>query len=463
MSKSSSVRTVAGPATASHRRSWYRQIYFWVLVGIVAGILVGQFSPNTGIALEPVGLAFVSLIKMVITPVIFCTVVAGIASMESVKKVGRIGGKALLYFELMTTVALVLGLVVMNVTKPGAGVNADVGKIKVTDTVSGLIEQGTISHWYDFIFHIFPSSVVGAFAEGNILQVLFFSVVFAFALMHLGERGRPIIVGIERTGQAFFGVIRIVMYAAPVGAFGAMAFTIGKYGLDTLTSLLQLILTFYATAMFFVVVILGLVARYAGVNIFKLLRYLKEELLIVLGTSSSESVLPQVMKKLEHLGVPKPVVGLTVPTGYSFNLDGTCLYLTLAVLYLAQATNTALSLGQQLGIIGVLLLTSKGAAGVTGSGFIVLAATLSSVGTVPVAAIMLIFGIDKFMSECRALTNMIGNSVATLVVAKSENVFDVERARRILNREEVLEEMSIFDEDELADITPPPALVTAGI
>ena len=462
MSKSSSVRTVAGTAAASHRRSWYRQIYFWVLVGIVAGILVGQFSPNTGIALEPVGLAFVSLIKMVITPVIFCTVVAGIASMESVKKVGRIGGKALLYFELMTTVALVLGLVVMNVTKPGAGVNADVGKIKVTDTVSGLIEQGTISHWYDFIFHIFPSSVVGAFAEGNILQVLFFSVVFAFALMHLGERGRPIIVGIERTGQAFFGVIRIVMYAAPVGAFGAMAFTIGKYGLDTLTSLLQLILTFYGTAMFFVVAILGLVARYAGVNIFKLLRYLKEELLIVLGTSSSESVLPQVMKKLEHLGVPKPVVGLTVPTGYSFNLDGTCLYLTLAVLYLAQATNTPLSLGQQLGIIGVLLLTSKGAAGVTGSGFIVLAATLAS--SAPSRSRPSCSS-SASTSSCpgAALTNMIGNSVATLVVAKSENVFDVERARRILNREEVLDEISILDEDEIAGITPPPALVTAGI
>ena len=462
MSNSRSVRTVSGTAAVSHRRPWYKQIYLWVLVGIVAGILVGQFSPETGIALEPVGLAFVSLIKMVITPVIFCTVVAGIASMESVKKVGRIGGKALLYFEVMTSVALVLGLVVMNVTKPGAGVNADVGKIKVTDTVSGLIEQGKISHWYDFIFHIFPSSVVGAFAEGNILQVLFFSVVFAFALMHMGERGRPIVAAIERTGQAFFGVIRIVMYAAPIGAFGAMAFTIGKYGLDTLTSLLQLILTFYLTATFFVVVILGLVARYAGVNIFKLLRYLKEELLIVLGTSSSESVLPQVMRKLEHLGVPKPVVGLTVPTGYSFNLDGTCLYLTLAVLYLAQATNIPLSLGQQLAIIGVLLLTSKGAAGVTGSGFIVLAATLSSVGTIPVAAIMLIFGIDKFMSECRALTNMIGNSVATLVVAKSENVFDVKRARRILNREEVLDEMSIFDEDDTAIVTPPPALVTAG-
>jgi aerobic C4-dicarboxylate transport protein len=461
MPSSDVVETVSEAPLAPHRRPWYRQIYLWVLVGIVLGILVGQFSPETGIALEPVGLAFVSLIKMVIAPVIFCTVVAGIASMESVKKVGRIGGKALLYFEVMTTIALLLGMIVMNITKPGEGVNADVSKIKVTDAVSGLIEQGKISHWYDFIFHIFPSSVVGAFAEGDILQVLFFSVVFAFALMHLGERGRPLITGIERTGQAFFGVIRIVMYAAPIGAFGAMAFTIGKYGIDTLTSLLQLILTFYATATFFVVVVLGLAARYAGVNIFKLLRYLREELLIVLGTSSSESVLPQVMKKLEHLGVPKSVVGLTVPTGYSFNLDGTCLYLTLAALYLAQATNVDLSIGQQLGIIGVLLLTSKGAAGVTGSGFIVLAATLSSVGTIPVASIMLIFGIDKFMSECRALTNLVGNSVATLVVAKSEKVFDVERARRILNHEDMVDEMSIFEEDDSV-ITTPPQLAAAG-
>jgi aerobic C4-dicarboxylate transport protein len=368
--------------------------------------------------------------------------------MESVKKVGRIGGKALIYFEVMTTVALVIGLLVMNLTKPGSGVNADVGKIKVTNAVGGFISQGKSSHWYDFIFHIFPSSVVGAFADGDILQVLFFSVVFAFALMHLGERGRPIITGIERTGQAFFGVIRIVMYAAPVGAFGAMAFTIGKYGLHTLTSLLQLILTFYVTAGLFVLVVLGAVARLAGVNIFKLLRYLKEELLIVLGTSSSESVLPQLIKKLEHLGVPKPVVGLVVPTGYSFNLDGTCIYLTLAALYLGQATNTPLSLGQQLGIIAVLLLTSKGAAGVTGSGFIVLAATLSSVGTIPVASIMLVFGIDKFMSECRALTNMVGNSVATLVVAKWEGVFDADRARRVLNGEDQIDEMSIFDEDD---------------
>ncbi len=454
------IEPAAETPIARPRRAWYKQLYLWVLVGIVLGIVVGTVSPSTGIALEPIGLAFVSLIKMVIAPVIFCTVVAGIASMESVKKVGRIGGKALLYFEVMTTVALVLGLVVMNLTKPGAGVNADVGKIKVTEDVGGLIAQGQIAHWYDFIFHIFPSSVVGAFAEGDILQVLFFSVIFAFALMHMGARGKSLVAGIERTGQAFFGVIRIVMYAAPIGAFGAMAYTIGKYGLDTLTSLLQLILTFYVTAAFFVVVILGLVARYAGVNIFKLLRYLREELLIVLGTSSSESVLPQVMKKLEHLGVPKSVVGLTVPTGYSFNLDGTCLYLTLAALYLAQATNINLSLGQQLGIIGILLLTSKGAAGVTGSGFIVLAATLSSVGTIPVAAIMLIFGIDKFMSECRALTNLVGNSVATLVVAKSERVFDVQRARRILNREDVVDEMAILDADDSIIQIEPPLVLT---
>ena len=454
-----SLSAVTAPA-ARPRTRWYRQLYVWVLVGIALGITVGHVWPGTGSALEPVGKSFVSLIKMVIAPVVFCTVVAGIASMESVKKVGRIGGKALLYFEIMTTVALALGLVVMNITKPGEGVDADVAGLEVSETVGGYIEAGEASHWYDPIFHIFPDSVVGAFAEGDILQVLFFAVVFAFALMHMGERGKPIIAGVERVGQAFFGVIRIVMYAAPLGAFGAMAFTIGTYGIDTLTSLLQLILTFYVTALFFVVVILGAAAAYAGINIFKLLRYLKEELLIVLGTSSSESVLPQLMNKLEHLGIPRPVVGLTVPTGYSFNLDGTCLYLTLAAVYLAQATNTPLSLAAQLGILGLLLLTSKGAAGVTGSGFIVLAATLSSVGTIPVAAIMLIFGIDKFMSECRALTNMIGNSVATVVVAKWEGVLDRERARAVLDGDDV-DELAALDEDlEPLDGTAPRPVAT---
>ena len=435
-----------GGGTKARRKPWYKQIYFWVLLGITAGILVGHFAPGVGVALEPVGTSFVNLIKMVIAPVIFCTVVAGIASMESMKKVGRVGGKALLYFEILTTVALGLGLIVMNLTKPGVGVNADASSLQMSETVSGYVQKGADAHWYDFIFHIFPSSVVGAFAENEILQVLFFAVVFAFALHGMGEHGRPIVRGIERLGQAFFGVIRIVMYAAPIGAFGAMSFTIGKYGIDTLTSLLQLVLTFYATALFFVLVVLGAVAAYTGVNIFKLLRYLKEELLIVLGTSSSESVLPQVMKKLEHLGCARSVVGLTVPAGYSFNLDGTCIYLTLAALYIAQATNVPLSLTQQLGIVAVLLLTSKGAAGVTGSGFIVLAATLSTVGTIPVAGIMLVFGIDKFMSECRALTNMVGNSVAAIVVAKWEGQFDVERARRVLSEDE--DDLAILTEDD---------------
>src|SRR5215210_7483273 len=428
----------------SRRKPIYRQIYFWVLVGIVLGILVGHFFPAAGVALEPVGTSFVNLIKMVIAPVIFCTVVSGIAGMQSMRSVGRVGVKALVYFEVLTTVALILGLVVINVLRPGEGVNAE--PPEVNSTVAGYVSQGESSHWYDPIFHIFPDSVVGAFADGDVLQVLFFSVVFAIALHFMGETGKPIVRGIDRVGKAFFQVIRIVMYAAPIGAFGAMAFAIGKYGIGTLTSLFELIMTFYATSIFFVVVVLGLVAAYCGINIFKLLRYLKEELLIVLGTSSSESVLPQLMKKLEHLGAPKPVVGLVVPSGYSFNLDGTSIYLSLAAIFVAQAQNVDLSIWQQLGILGVLLLTSKGAAGVTGSGFIVLAATLSSVGTIPVAGIMLIFGIDKFMSECRALTNVCGNSVASIFVAKWEGQWDAEYARKVMDAPE--DDLEILTEDE---------------
>ncbi len=425
---------MSSPVSPS-RRPFYRQLYFWVLVAIALGVAVGHFWPSAGQALEPVGKSFVNLIKMVIAPVIFCTVVVGIASMDSLKRVGRVGVKALVYFEVLTTVALILGLAVVNLVRPGEGVHANPGGIKVSETVAGYIKEGESSHWYDFVFRIFPDSVVGAFAEGDILQVLFFSVVFAFAVHAMGERGEPIIRGIDRIGQAMFGVIRIVMYAAPLGAFGAMAFTIGKYGIETLTSLLTLILTFYGTALFFVVVVLGVVSAYAGLNIFKVLRYIKDELLIVLGTSSSESVLPQLMRKLEHLGCPKSVVGLTVPSGYSFNLDGTCIYLTLAALYVAQAQDVHLSLAQQVGILLVLLLTSKGAAGVTGSGFIVLAATLSAIGTIPVAGIMLIFGIDKFMSECRALTNLCGNTIATIVVSKWEGQLDLARARQVLSSE----------------------------
>src|SRR5215203_2463495 len=419
--------------TTTQRKPIYKQIYFWVLVGIVLGILVGHFFPKTGQALEPIGESFVNLITMVIAPIIFCTVVAGIAGMADLKSVGRIGLKALVYFEVLTTVALILGLVVINVVQPGAGVNAEPPKL--SGDAAGYVQQGEASHWYDFIFHIFPDSFVGAFAEGDVLQVLFISILVAIALQLMGEVGRPVTRAIGMIGKVFFQIVRIIMYAAPIGA----------YGIDTLTSLFTLIMTFYATAIFFVVVVLGAVAALCGINILKLLRYIKEELLIVLGTSSSETVLPQLMKKIEHLGAPRPVVGLTVPAGYSFNLDGTAIYLTLAAVYIAQAQNVGLSIGQQLGILAVLLLTSKGAAGVTGSGFIVLAATLASVGTIPVAGVMLIFGIDKFMSECRALTNVCGNTVASIVVSKWEGQWDAAYAREILDSPE--DDLEILTED----------------
>jgi aerobic C4-dicarboxylate transport protein len=430
--------------TTTQRKPIYKQIYFWVLVGIVLGILVGHFFPKTGQALEPIGESFVNLITMIIAPIIFCTVVGGIAGMADLKSVGRIGLKALIYFEVLTTVALILGLVVINVVQPGAGVNAEPPKL--AGDAAGYVEQGEASHWYDFIFHIFPDSFVGAFAEGDVLQVLFISILVAIALQLMGEVGRPVTRAIGMIGKVFFQIVRIIMYAAPIGAFGAMAYAIGTYGIDTLTSLFTLIMTFYATAIFFVVVVLGGVAALCGINILKLLRYIKEELLIVLGTSSSETVLPQLMKKLEHLGAPRPVVGLTVPAGYSFNLDGTAIYLTLAAVYIAQAQNVGLSIGQQLGILAVLLLTSKGAAGVTGSGFIVLAATLASVGTIPVAGVMLIFGIDKFMSECRALTNVCGNTVASIFVSKWEGQWDAAYARKVLDSPE--DDLAIITEEE---------------
>lgn len=428
------MTTLSAPSrTGPARRRWYRQLYVWVLAGIVAGILVGHFSPGVGVGLQPLGTTFVDAIKMIIAPIVFCTVVGGIAQVDNLRKVGRVGLKAFTYFELVTTAALVLGLIVMNVLRPGDGVNADPDTLSVNETVGGYIAQGESKGWGDHLADVVPDSVVGAFAEGKVLQVLFFAVLFGIALNLTGKQGAAIAGGIERVGRTMFQVLRFIMYAAPVGAFGAMAFTIGKYGIGTLTSLGKLVAVFYGTSLFFVVVVLGTIAATIGVNIFKLLRYIREELLIVLGTSSSESVLPQIMTKLERLGAPRQVVGLTVPTGYSFNLDGTCIYLTLASLYLAQAVGVDLSLGEQLTIIGVLLLTSKGAAGVTGSGFIVLAATLSTVGTIPVAAIMLIFGVDKFMSECRALTNVCGNTLATLVVANWEGVLDKEQMRKALN------------------------------
>ncbi len=412
-------------------RRLFGHLYAQVLVAIVLGALLGHAFPATGAAMKPLGDMFISAIKMLIGPIIFCTVVHGIAGMDDMKKVGRVGLKAIVYFEAMTTAALVIGLVIANVLRPGAGMHVDPATLDAK-SVQHYITAAQHQSALDYVTHIIPSTVVGAFAEGEVLQILFFAVLFAFGLAFLGERGKPLVHLIELVSRALFGVVAIVMRAAPLGAFGAMAFTIGRYGLGTLVQLGELMAGVYATCLIFIFVVLGTVARLAGFSIWKFIRAIREELLIVLGTSSSESVLPRMIAKLEALGCEESVVGLVIPTGYSFNLDGTCIYLTMAALFLAQATGTHLGLGQQLGLIGVLLLTSKGAAGVTGSGFIVLAATLASVGTVPVASIALILGVDRFMSEARALTNLIGNGVATVVVARWEGALDRTRLAAML-------------------------------
>jgi aerobic C4-dicarboxylate transport protein len=395
----------------------FRSLYFQVLVAILAGVLLGYFFPQTGAAMEPLGTGFIKLIKMTIAPIIFCTVVLGIAGMEDMKKVGKTGGFALLYFELMSTLALIIGLLIVNIVRPGEGMNADLSALD-TKSIERYTAPDSMQSVTEFLLNVIPTSVVDAFAKGDILQVLLFSVLFGFALHAIGGRERLLYDVIERLSRAMFGVVGIIMRLAPIGAFGAMAFTIGKYGVGTLWSLGKLMACFYATCLLFIFVILGAVARVHGFRITRFVRYIKEELFIVLGTSSSESVLPRMISKLEGLGVQKSVVGLVIPTGYSFNLDGTSIYLTMAAVFIAQATNTQLDLVHQITLLLVLLLTSKGAAGVTGSGFIVLAATLSAVGHVPVAGLALILGIDRFMSEARALTNLIGNGVATLVVAK---------------------------------------------
>ncbi|MWA08242.1 C4-dicarboxylate transporter DctA [Streptomyces sp. BA2] len=422
----------ASPTTTTPRKPWYKQLYFWVLTAIVAGILTGWLWPSVGVALEPVGTTFVSAIKMLITPIVFLTIVAGIGGVDSLRRVGRVGLKSLVYFQAGTLVALAVGLIAVNLFQPGAGVHAHPGDLQLSGDAAQYVKDGENQSWWHFLTDIVPSSAVGAFAEGNILQVIFFAVLFGIALKAVGPVGVPLVDGINRLSTVVFKILHYIMLAAPVGAFGAMAYTIGEYGISTLTSLGQLIGLFYATSLFFVVVILGGVLALLKISIFRLLRYLREEFLIVLGTSSSESVLPRVMAKLEGLGLRRDIVGLTVPTGYSFNLDGSSIYLSLAAVYIAQATDTPLSLSQQLGLLAVMILTSKGSGGITGAGFIALAATLSTVGTVPAAGIMLIFGIDKFMSECRALTNLAGNSVATLVVARWERVLDTDRVNRVL-------------------------------
>jgi aerobic C4-dicarboxylate transport protein len=411
----------------THRRPWYSILYIQVLIAIAIGILLGYYWPKTGIAMKPLGDGFISLIKMMIAPVIFCTVVHGISSMGDLRKVGRVGVKTLVYFEAVSTVALAVGLLVGRIVRPGAGFNIDPASLDVnavSNYVTRAKEEGIVPH---LLAIIPPDSFLGALARGDLLQVLLVSILSGFAISQMGQLGERIAAAIDLAAKMFFGVIRIIVRAAPIGAFGAMAFTIGSQGLGALWNLGALILTFYGTSIIFVLVVLGTIAHLFGFSILRFIGYIKDELLIVVGTSSSETVLPQLMRKMEHLGASKSVVGLVVPTGYSFNLDGTNIYMTLATLFLAQATNTPLTLTQELGILAIAMITSKGASGVTGAGFVTLAATLSIIPDIPIQSLALLLGIDKFMSECRALTNLVGNGVACVVISRWEGELDADK------------------------------------
>ncbi len=410
----------------STNRRWYGILYVQVLLAIAVGIAVGFLFPTTGTALKPLGDGFIQLIKMMIAPVIFCTVVHGIASMSDLTKVGRVGLKALVYFEVVSTVALAIGLLVGELVHPGSGFNIDATTLDpkaVVGYVARAREEGFVAH----LLAIIPNTFVDAIAKGDLLQVLLVSILTGFALARMGDVGKRVTGAIDDVGKAMFRIIGMVVRLAPIGAFGAMAFTIGAYGIHSLVNLLALILTFYGTSLIFVVLVLGSIARFSGFSIFRFIAYIKDELLIVLGTSSSETVLPHMIQKMERLGASRSVVGLVIPVGYSFNLDGTNIYMTLATLFLAQATNTPLTLTQELTILLVAMLTSKGASGVTGAGFVTLAATLSIIPDIPVQSLAIIVGIDKFMSECRALTNLIGNGVATIVVSRWEGELDTAR------------------------------------
>jgi aerobic C4-dicarboxylate transport protein len=411
----------------------YKSLYFQVLIAIVLGAALGYFWPATGVRMEWLGAGFIKLITMLIAPVIFCTVVVGIAGMEKMKDVGRTGVLALVYFEVVSTLALLVGLVIVNLVQPGAGMNIDPATLD-PKAVASYAEQAEHRTVVEFLLNIIPKTFVGAFTEGQILQVLLAALLFGFALHAVGEHGRPVYDFIERLQHVFFRIVGFVMRLAPLGAFGAIAFAIGKFGIGTLGSLLKLMACFYATCLVFVFVVLGIIARVHGFNIFRFVRYLRDELLIVLGTSSSESVLPRMLAKMENAGCSRPVVSLVIPTGYSFNLDGTSIYLTMAAVFIAQATNTPLTLLEELALLAVAIVTSKGAAGVTGSGFVTLAGTLSAVRTLPVAGVGLILGIDRFMSEARALTNLVGNGVATIVVAKWCGALDEQRLQQELRK-----------------------------
>ncbi|SNS86920.1 aerobic C4-dicarboxylate transport protein [Noviherbaspirillum humi] len=406
------------------KKPFYRILYVQVLIAIAIGILLGHFRPTLAVEMKPLGDGFIKLIKMVIGPIIFCTVVAGIAGMQDMKKVGRVGAKALLYFEIVSTVALVIGLVAAHLFQPGAGFNVDISTLDAKAIAQYAEKAAHGDSMVTFLLNLIPNTFADAFVKGDILQILILALLCGFALAMVGERGKPVLDLIDRIATVIFQVVHIITKVAPLGAFGAMAFTIGKYGIGSLLPLLKLMGTFYFTAALFVLVVLGGIARMAGFSITRFIAYIKEELLIVLGTSSSEAALPHLMEKLERIGCSKSVVGLVVPTGYSFNLDGTNIYMTMAVVFIAQATNTDLTLTQQLTLLAVAMLTSKGASGVTGAGFITLAATLAVVPTIPVAGMVLILGIDRFMSECRALTNFIGNGVASVVVSAWEKELD---------------------------------------
>ena len=408
-----------------------KQLWFQVLVGMVAGGLLGWLDPNLGAQMKPFGDAFIALVRMIIAPVIFCTVVHGVAGMNDMRKVGRVALKALVYFELVTTVALALALLAVNLFKPGAGMNVDLRHVDV-HSVAAYAAQAHQQTVADFLLHIIPATYFSAFTQSDVLQVLLVSVLTAFALTSVGEAGRPLLAGIEAAAQVVFKIVGFIMWAAPIGAFGAIAFTVGKFGAGSLLSLGTLLIEFYLVCLAFVVVVLGLIAWRAGVNIFRLMGVIREELLIVAATTSSETVLPRLIQKLKAIGCEESVVGLVIPTGYSFNLDGTCLYLATAAVFLAQATNTPLSLGHQLTLLAVLLLTSKGAAGVAGAAFVVLAATLGSTGVIPVASIALVLGIHRLMAEALTFVNVVGNCVATIVVARWEKAVDKEiLARRV--------------------------------
>lgn len=441
-----SAEQLASAAHPPKKLPWYRILYVQVLIAIALGIALGYFWPENGAAMKPLGDGFIKLVKMIIAPVIFLTVVTGIASMSNLRTVGRVVTKAMIYFLTFSTLALIIGMVVANVLQPGAGMHIDPATLD-TEKIAGYVSKAHESTITAFLLNIIPSTVLSPLVEGDILQVLFVAILFGIALASTGEAGKPILTFFEQLSIPIFKLVAILMKAAPIGAFGAMAFTVGKYGIKSIGNMAYLIFAFYLTAFFFVAVVLGLVARYNGFSIFKLLRYIKDELLLVLGTSSSESALPNLMRKLEKAGCGKSVVGLVVPTGYSFNLDGTNIYMTMAALFIAQALDIQLSLSHQILLLLVAMISSKGAAGVTGAGFITLAATLAVVPEVPVAGMALILGIDRFMSECRALTNFIGNACAAIVVARWEGQLDKEKLEFALDHPDAIDlEMQVGPE-----------------